>query len=115
MTGSDHHLIHRPEEEGLGEMTVDRLVTLPNAITTVRLLCIPLFLWLLFARESRGWAGFLLGLLGSTDWIDGYIARRFDQTSNFGKMYDPTVDRLMMVVGIVAVIIDSSAPRGSRC
>lgn len=110
MADHEHHLIHRPDHEGLGEHEVDRLLTIPNVITTIRLLCIPLFLWLLFARNSPGWAGFLLGLIGSTDWIDGYIARRFDQSSNFGKMYDPTVDRMMMVVGIVAVIIDGSAP-----
>ena len=112
MPESDHHLIHRPEEEGLGDLTVDRLLTWPNAITTLRLLCIPLFLYLLFVRDSRGWAGFLLGLIGCTDWVDGYVARRFNQTSNFGKMYDPTVDRLLMVVGIVAVLIDGSAPTG---
>ena len=110
MTTHDHHLIHRPEEEGLGDLAVDRLVTVPNVITTIRLACIPLFLWLLFARNSPGWAGFVLGSLGATDWVDGYIARRFNQTSNFGKMYDPTVDRLMMVVGIVAIIADNKAP-----
>lgn len=112
MTSHDHHLIHRPDadEQGLGDLDVDRIVTWPNVITTVRLACVPLFLWLLFARDSPGWAGFLLGTLGATDWIDGYIARRFDQTSNFGKMYDPTVDRFMMVVGIVAIIVDGAAP-----
>lgn len=92
-------------------MEVDRILTVPNVITTVRMLCIPLFLWLLFARDSPGWAGFVLGLLGSTDWVDGYIARRFNQTSTFGTMYDPTVDRLLMVVGIVSIIVHGeSAP-----
>ncbi|MFN8051134.1 MAG: CDP-alcohol phosphatidyltransferase family protein [Acidimicrobiales bacterium] len=110
MTSHDHHLIHKPDEEGLGDLSVDRLVTVPNVITTIRLGCIPLFLWLLFAKDSPGWAGFVLGSLGATDWVDGYIARRFNQTSNFGKMYDPTVDRLMMVVGIVAIIVDGRAP-----
>ena len=112
MSSHDHHLIHRPDadEQGLGDMAVDRIVTLPNIITTVRLACVPLFLWLLFGRDAPGWAGFLLGTLGATDWVDGYVARRFDQTSNFGKMYDPTVDRFMMVVGIVAIIVDGAAP-----
>lgn len=110
MSSHDHHLIHRPDHEGLGEIEVDRLLTVPNVITTVRMLCIPLFLWLLFGRDSPGWAGFVLGLLGATDWVDGYIARRFDQTSTFGTMYDPTVDRLLMVVGIVAIIVDERAP-----
>lgn len=110
MSSHDHQLIHRPDEEGLGDLEVDRLFTAPNVITTVRLACIPLFLYLLFTRDSPGWAGFVLGTLGATDWIDGYVARRFGQTSNFGKMYDPTVDRLLMVVGIVAIIIDHKAP-----
>jgi len=110
VSSHDHHLIHRPEDEALGDMAVDRILTLPNIITTVRLLCVPLFLWLLFARDAPGWAGLLLGTLGATDWVDGYVARRFDQTSNFGKMYDPTVDRFMMVVGIIAIIVDGAAP-----
>ena len=62
MTSHDHHLIHKPDEEGLGDLSVDRLVTVPNVITTIRLGCIPLFLWLLFAKDSPGWAGFVLGV-----------------------------------------------------
>lgn len=104
------HLIHRPEHEGLGEMSVDRLWTVPNVITAVRLAAIPLFLWILFGVESRAWAGWLLGSLAATDWIDGYVARRFNQASNFGKMFDPTVDRAMLVVGIVSILIDGAAP-----
>ena len=103
-------LFEHPEGTSIGELEVDRILTAPNAITTVRLLCVPLFLYLLFARESHGWAAFLLGTLGATDWIDGYVARRFNQTSNFGKMYDPTVDRFMLVVAIVAIMIDGSVP-----
>jgi cardiolipin synthase len=91
-------------------MKVDRLLTVPNLITTVRLACIPLFVWILFGAESRAWAGWLLGSLAATDWIDGYVARRFHQTSNFGTMYDPTVDRMMLVVGIISILVDGSAP-----
>jgi cardiolipin synthase len=98
-------LFEHPTGTSTGDLEVDRLLTAPNLITTVRLLCIPLFLYLLFGRDEYFWAGFTLGALGATDWIDGYVARRFDQTSTFGKMYDPTVDRLMMVVGIVSTII----------
>lgn len=112
VSGHDHEIFHRPDdaEQQLGTMEVDRLLTVPNVITTVRLLCVPLFLYLLFGRDSPGWAGFVLGTLGATDWVDGYIARRFNQGSNFGKMYDPTVDRFMMVVGIVAIIWVGAAP-----
>lgn len=83
----------------------DRLLTVPNLVTLVRLLCLPLFLWLLFGRENYAAAAALLAALGATDWVDGYIARRFGQVSNFGKMFDPTVDRLLMVVGIVGIML----------
>jgi len=82
----------------------------PNLITLIRLLCLPLFLYLLFGRDNRAAAAWLLGGLGATDWVDGYLARRLGQVSEFGKMFDPTVDRLLFVVGITAIIIDGSAP-----
>lgn len=83
----------------------DRLLTAPNLITLVRLLCIPLYLWLLFGRENHLAAAALLAALGATDWVDGWVARRFGQVSNFGKMFDPTVDRLLMIVGIAAIML----------
>lgn len=104
-------LFEHPEGTSTGEIEVDRLLTVPNLITTVRLACIPLFLYLLIGRDSPGWAAVLLGGLGATDWVDGYVARRFGQTSTFGKMYDPTVDRLMLVIAIVAIIATETAPR----
>ena len=84
--------------------------TWPNFITLVRLSCLPLFLWLLLGRDDRAYAAWLLGALGATDWIDGWVARRFDQVSEFGKIFDPTADRLLFVVAIVAIMIDGSAP-----
>ncbi len=107
---SDRHLIYKPETEGLGAMEIDRIWTIPNLITTIRLLCIPLFVYLLLGRDSHGWAAVMLTVLGSTDWVDGYIARRFDQSSTFGAIYDPTVDRALLTVAIVSIIIDGSAP-----
>lgn len=82
----------------------DRLLTVPNLITLVRLLCIPLYLWLLFGEDLRWQAAILLGVLGATDWVDGYVARHFHQVSNFGKMFDPAVDRLLMIVGVGSII-----------
>lgn len=92
-----------------GEST-SRLLTVPNLVTVVRLCCLPVFLWLLFGRDNRAGAAWLLGALGATDWVDGYVARRFHQVSEFGKMLDPIADRLLFIVGIVAIIIDGSAP-----
>ncbi len=84
--------------------------TLPNLITVVRLGCIPWFLWLLVAQDDRTAAALLLGALGATDWVDGWIARRFDQVSDVGKVLDPTADRLLLVVALVAILADGSIP-----
>ena len=87
-----------------------KYLTAPNLFTLLRLCCIPLFLWLLFGRDNRAGAAWLLGALGATDWVDGWLARRFHQTSEFGKMFDPTADRLLFIVAVTAIIIDRSAP-----
>ena len=86
------------------------VLTIPNLVSIVRLCCIPLFLYLLFGRENRAAAAYLLGALGATDWIDGYIARHFDQVSTVGKVLDPTADRILLGVAIVAIMIDGSIP-----
>ena len=85
------------------------IVTLPNAITVVRLLCVPLFVWLLV--DDRGLeAAALLAVLGITDWVDGWIARRFDQGSNLGKVIDPIADRVLLIVAGVALVVQGSVP-----
>lgn len=81
------------------------IATWPNAITAVRLVCIPIFLWLLFARDDRGAAAWLLAALGSSDWVDGWVARRFNQVSEFGKLFDPAVDRAMFLVAIPSLLL----------
>ncbi|MEI8240073.1 MAG: CDP-alcohol phosphatidyltransferase family protein [Actinomycetota bacterium] len=91
-------------------LSTHKFLTAPNLFTLLRLCCIPLFLYLLFGRDNRIAAAFLLGGLGATDWVDGWLARRFDQVSEFGKMFDPTADRLLFIVAITAIIIDGSAP-----
>ena len=84
--------------------------TIPNLITFARLLCIPLFVWLLFGRENRAAAAWLLAALGSTDWVDGWFARKFDQATELGALFDPTVDRLLFLVAIPSLLIDGSIP-----
>jgi cardiolipin synthase (CMP-forming) len=88
----------------------DGLWTIPNAFTLVRLLLLPVFLYVLFQLENRAAAAWMLGALGATDWIDGYLARRLGQVSEFGKIFDPTVDRLLFLVATTAIIIDGSIP-----
>jgi cardiolipin synthase len=87
-----------------------RIWTVPNVISFVRLLMIPVFLYLLFGRDNRAGAAGLLAGLGATDWVDGYIARHFDQTSTLGKILDPTADRLMLLTSVAAIIIDGAIP-----
>jgi cardiolipin synthase len=88
----------------------DRVLTVPNAISIVRLLCIPLFVWLLFARDDRANAAWLLGALGATDWVDGYIARHFNQVSTLGKVLDPVADRVLLLTAAACLIVDGDVP-----
>ncbi len=93
------------------EVGEDRILTLPNLVTLVRLLCIPLFLWLLFGLDARAGAALLLAFLGATDWVDGYLARHLHQVSSLGKAFDPLVDRLLLIVGVVSIIVADGCPR----
>jgi cardiolipin synthase len=76
----------------------------------VRLGCVPLFLWLLFARHDRPTAAVLLGALGATDWVDGYVARHCHQVSTVGKVLDPVADRILLGVAVVSILVDGSVP-----
>jgi cardiolipin synthase len=87
-----------------------RVLTVPNALSVGRLLCVPVFLWLLFGRDNRAGAAVLLAFLGATDWVDGSIARRFDQVSTLGKVLDPVADRVLLIVGVGAIVVDGSVP-----
>jgi cardiolipin synthase len=87
------------------------LLTVPNVVTMVRLCGLPLFLYLLFGRDDRGSAAYVLAAIGATDWLDGYLARRLHQVSTVGKVLDPTADRLVFLVGAVALLIDGSVPK----
>jgi cardiolipin synthase (CMP-forming) len=87
-----------------------RVLTLPNLVTAMRLSCLPLFLWLLFAQEDRAAAAWLLAALGATDWVDGYLARHMGQVSELGKILDPVADRLLFLVGAGGILVDGSVP-----
>lgn len=81
-----------------------RILTLPNLVTLVRLVCIPVFLWLLLGSDHTAIAAWLLAGLGATDWIDGYLARHLHQGSELGKILDPTADRLLLVAATVGIV-----------
>lgn len=84
--------------------------TWANAVTLTRLAFIPVFWWLLFGTAHRALAAWLLALLGATDWIDGYLARRMHQVSTVGKILDPSADRLLTVSGLVGVALAGGVP-----
>lgn len=88
-----------------------RVLTVPNLISVARLLCVPLFVWLLV--DDRGIAAAaLLAVLGATDWVDGWIARHFDQGSELGKVLDPVADRILLITAAVALVVQGSVPLG---
>jgi cardiolipin synthase (CMP-forming) len=94
------------------EVVHDRVLTVPNAITLVRLLGVPLFVWLVLGREAYGAAFWTLAAVGGTDWIDGYLARRFDQVSRLGKVMDPLIDRLLLVTASITLVVADVLPWG---
>jgi cardiolipin synthase len=85
-------------------------LTWPNLVTLVRLALLPVFLWLLFSTDHRAIAAWLLAFLGATDWIDGHLARRLHQVSNVGRILDPVADRLLVMVGLLAVACAAGVP-----
>jgi CDP-diacylglycerol--glycerol-3-phosphate 3-phosphatidyltransferase len=88
----------------------DRVWTLPNALSVLRLLGVPLFLWLLLGPHADGWAIAVLVLSGISDWADGKLARLLDQSSRLGALLDPAADRLYIVATLVALALRSVVP-----
>jgi cardiolipin synthase len=75
----------------------------PNLVTVVRILFIPVFVYLAVSTLHRALAAWLLGFLGATDYLDGYLARRLNQVSELGKILDPVCDRLLMISAVLVV------------
>lgn len=86
------------------------MLTIPNLISTIRLFLVPVFLWLLLGRDNPAAAGWLLGGIGATDWIDGYLARRLNQVSEIGKVLDPLADRLAVAAALIGGLISGDLP-----
>lgn len=80
------------------------MLTIPNALSAFRILLIPAFILLLRGDDTR-LAGFLLlGLVVSTDWVDGFIARRTGQVTELGKLLDPLADRLALAAALITFV-----------
>ncbi len=91
-------------------LTFGGIVTVPNGVTLIRLACIPLFVWFVFGAHRQTAAAVLLGVLGATDWVDGYLARRLGQVSELGKVLDPVADRLLVLTGVVSIMVVGAVP-----
>ncbi|MDX6347777.1 MAG: hypothetical protein QOF84_2567 [Streptomyces sp.] len=86
----------------------DRILTIPNILSMARLVGVPVFLWLILWPEfggpkSDGWALLILMLSGVTDYLDGKLARRWNQISNLGRILDPAADRLYILSTLVGL------------
>ena len=83
----------------------DAVFTIPNILTVVRFMGVPLFIWLVLGPKEYALATIVLVVMGSTDWVDGYIARRFNQTSRLGRIMDPIADRMALIAVAVTLVI----------
>jgi cardiolipin synthase len=92
------------------EQLPDRVWTVPNALSVLRLLGVPLFLWLLLGPEADEWAVVVLMISGLTDWADGKLARLLDQGSRLGALLDPAADRLYIVSTLIALALREIIP-----
>jgi cardiolipin synthase (CMP-forming) len=87
-----------------------RVLTIPNALSVLRLLGVPVFLWLLLGPHADGWALALLAGSGITDWADGVLARKLDQRSELGALLDPAADRLYILASLVGLVLRHIIP-----
>ena len=86
------------------------IMTLPNLFTAVRAVCIPVFVWLVVAQDLVIEGAWLLAALGATDWVDGFLARRLNQVSRFGSVFDPVTDRVLFLVAVPVVWLIADIP-----
>lgn len=90
--------------------STDRVFTVPNLLSMLRLAGVPLFLWLVLGPEADGWALLLLMVSGFTDYLDGNLARRLNQTSSLGQVLDPVADRLYILAVVVGLVLRDIIP-----
>lgn len=93
-----------------GQVASDRVATVPNALSLLRLLGVPLFLWLALGPKADGWAVVVLAVSSFTDWLDGKLARLLHQTSRLGQLLDPAADRLYILATVLALSLRHIMP-----
>ena len=87
----------------------DRVLTIPNLVSFLRLIGVGFFWWLLLSDRIAA-AAWLIFIVGWTDWLDGYLARRLDQVSKLGAALDPIADRLMIISAVVGGLMVGVIP-----
>jgi cardiolipin synthase len=104
------------QEEGLAptgrlaRASVDRIATVPNLLSLIRVVLIPAFVLLILHHGTEAAGLLLLGAVVATDWVDGYIARHTGQVSNLGKVLDPVADRMAIIAALAAMIARHAFP-----
>jgi cardiolipin synthase len=88
----------------------ERVWTIPNLLSFLRLLGVPLFLWLALGPHADGWAFAVLAFAGLSDYADGKIARRFNQSSRLGAVLDPAADRLYILATLIGLTVRDVVP-----
>jgi len=88
----------------------DRIVTIPNALSFLRILLIPLIVGLIVHRPTSRAGLVVFGAVAATDWVDGYVARRTGQVSELGRVLDPVADRLAIAAGVIALVVRGAFP-----
>jgi cardiolipin synthase len=97
-------------DTGATGRTADRVLTVPNLLSVLRLAGVPLFLYLLLVPQADVWAIVVLAVGGLTDWLDGKLARLLGQYSRLGALLDPAVDRLYVLAALVALGVREVVP-----
>ena len=92
------------------EVQTNKILTIPNIISFIRLLGVPLFLWLILVPEEDGWALVVLVLSGISDWLDGKVARATGQISRLGQILDPLADRLYILAALFGLALREIIP-----
>jgi cardiolipin synthase len=89
---------------------VKQYLTIPNGLTALRGLGVPLFIWLALDLHADGWAILVLAIGGVTDYLDGKLARMWNQTSRFGELADPAIDRIYILATLIVLYMREALP-----
>ncbi len=100
----------RPPVPASASAAAPDIWNIPNALSVLRLLLVPVFLWLILVLHADGAAAIVLAVSGFTDYLDGKLARAWGQISRFGQLLDPIADRLYVLTAVAALTIRDVVP-----